>query len=79
MQLQRQPTILQQQQPQQQVALAPKTMMGKFKEFLYPSTAQERVLRHTQFRDASFFIGFTGGMILFEKQLTNWLVKETAS
>ena len=77
--LQRQPTSLMQNQPQQQIRLAPTTFAGKVKEFFFPQTAQEKVIRHTQFRDVAFFVGFTGSMIVFEKQLTNWLVKESAS
>ena len=64
------------QQPQQAVPPHPKTVKGKISEFVYPSTAQERAIRYTQFRDAAFFTSMTGAMILFEKTLTNWLIKE---
>ena len=78
-QLVRQPTILQQSQPQQQMPARPTTRMGKIKEWFWPSTVQERVVRHQQLKDAAFFTVVTGSLIMFEDQIMNFLVKETTA
>lgn len=66
------------QRPEVQPPKIDDSVWGRIKAFFNPPTIRDKIQRHAQIRDVSFFVVVTGTCIVFEKTLHNWLVKEAS-